>query len=153
MARFLIFLLFLVIECLPVTVKLVQRPGNYELALEMAAEAELKRAARDIRASEGLPGRSRPAAPVSQEDRIDQEARQLWQPTQTMPRDIGPIPDSGGSVPTPRPARPSDPLGEFRDLNVRRTQPEADPRRLVTRSDGSLRASGPVELPLDDNEI
>jgi hypothetical protein len=152
MARFLIFLLFLVIECLPVTVKLMQRPGNYELALERAAEAELKRAYRDIRASEGLPGRARPAEPVPQEDKIDQEARQIWRPTITMPRHDGPIPDPGGSVPSPRTTMPPDPLREFRDLTVRRTQPEMDPRRVVTRPDGSARTNGAIEIPLDDNE-
>jgi len=41
-ARFLLFLLFLTIECLPVTVKLLQRPGLYEEALEHAREAERK---------------------------------------------------------------------------------------------------------------
>jgi hypothetical protein len=41
-ARFLIFLLFLVIECLPVTVKLMQQPGLYEEALQAAREAERK---------------------------------------------------------------------------------------------------------------
>ena len=35
-ARFLLFLLFLVIECLPVTVKLLQRPGQYEAAMQRA---------------------------------------------------------------------------------------------------------------------
>jgi hypothetical protein len=39
-ARFLLFLLFLVIECLPVTVKLLQRPGQYEAALRVAKQAE-----------------------------------------------------------------------------------------------------------------
>ncbi len=39
-ARFLLFLLFLVIECLPVTVKLLQRPGQYEAALAAAKRAE-----------------------------------------------------------------------------------------------------------------
>ncbi len=39
-ARFLLFLLFLVIECLPVTVKLLQRPGQYEAALREAKQAE-----------------------------------------------------------------------------------------------------------------
>jgi hypothetical protein len=38
-ARFLLFLLFLVIECLPVTVKLLQPPGLYEEALGNAKEA------------------------------------------------------------------------------------------------------------------
>jgi hypothetical protein len=39
-ARLLLFLLFLVIECLPVTVKLLQRPGQYEAALREAKKAE-----------------------------------------------------------------------------------------------------------------
>jgi len=39
-ARLLLFLLFLVIECLPVTVKLLQRPGQYEAALAEAKKAE-----------------------------------------------------------------------------------------------------------------
>jgi hypothetical protein len=40
MARLLLFLLFLVIECLPVTVKLLQKPGQYEAALLAAKDAE-----------------------------------------------------------------------------------------------------------------
>lgn len=39
-ARVLLFLLFLVIECLPVTVKLLQRPGQYEAAMQRARAAE-----------------------------------------------------------------------------------------------------------------
>jgi Domain of unknown function (DUF4407) len=39
-ARILLFLLFLVIECLPVTVKLLQRPGQYEAAMQRARAAE-----------------------------------------------------------------------------------------------------------------
>ena len=39
--RFLLFLLFLTIECLPVSVKLMQQPGNYEKILQAAAEREL----------------------------------------------------------------------------------------------------------------
>jgi hypothetical protein len=39
-ARLLLFLLFLVIECLPVTVKLLQKPGHYEAALRRAKAAE-----------------------------------------------------------------------------------------------------------------
>jgi hypothetical protein len=39
-ARLLLFLLFLVIECLPVTVKLLQRPSLYEEGLQHAREAE-----------------------------------------------------------------------------------------------------------------
>jgi Domain of unknown function (DUF4407) len=52
-ARLLIFLFFLVIECLPITVKLMQQPGNYEKILEATAERELKDARRRIRSEPG----------------------------------------------------------------------------------------------------
>jgi hypothetical protein len=48
-ARFLLFLLFLVIECLPVTVKLMQQPGNYEKILQVVREKELADAKRSLR--------------------------------------------------------------------------------------------------------
>ena len=48
-ARFLVFLLFLVIECLPVTVKLLQQPGTYEKILQTARESELGNARRFFR--------------------------------------------------------------------------------------------------------
>jgi hypothetical protein len=48
-ARFLLFLLFLVIECLPVTVKLLQRPGTYEAILIAVARRELRDAHRVLR--------------------------------------------------------------------------------------------------------
>jgi hypothetical protein len=47
--RFLLFLFFLVIECLPITVKLLQRPGIYEQILQATAERELSDAKRAIR--------------------------------------------------------------------------------------------------------
>jgi uncharacterized protein DUF4407 len=50
-ARLLLFLLFLVIECLPVTVKLLQKPGNYEKILDQMARRELKEAQNAIRVS------------------------------------------------------------------------------------------------------
>jgi len=55
-ARLLIFLFFLVIECLPITVKLMQQPGNYEEILRATAERELKVARRRIRSEPGLAG-------------------------------------------------------------------------------------------------
>jgi Domain of unknown function (DUF4407) len=48
-ARFLLFLLFLTIECLPVSVKLLQKPGNYEKILKVTQERELSEAKRAIR--------------------------------------------------------------------------------------------------------
>ena len=55
-ARLLIFLFFLVIECLPVTVKLMQQPGNYEEILAATADRELRVARRNIRAQPSTPG-------------------------------------------------------------------------------------------------
>lgn len=49
MARFLLFLLFLVIEILPVTVKLLQQPGNYEKILRRVSAKELNKAEWDLR--------------------------------------------------------------------------------------------------------
>jgi hypothetical protein len=43
-ARFLVFLLFLVIEILPVTVKVMQRPGPYEELYEQMQQSYLKKA-------------------------------------------------------------------------------------------------------------
>jgi hypothetical protein len=57
LARLLLFLLFLVIEILPVTVKLLQQSGNYEQILKTVSKRELSQAQWDLR---GGPGR-RPA--------------------------------------------------------------------------------------------
>lgn len=54
-AHLLLFLLFLLIECLPVTVKLLQKPGNYEKIYRLTAREEY-RAARDrLGARSGVP--------------------------------------------------------------------------------------------------
>jgi hypothetical protein len=59
-ARILLFLLFLVIECLPVAVKLMVPPGNYESILALIADQELKDARRSIRGHAVLPVDSAP---------------------------------------------------------------------------------------------
>ncbi|NAS23861.1 DUF4407 domain-containing protein [Herbidospora sp. NEAU-GS84] len=43
-ARIVLFLLFLLIECLPVTIKLMMRPGNYERVLALAEKDEYRKA-------------------------------------------------------------------------------------------------------------
>jgi Domain of unknown function (DUF4407) len=48
LTRLLLFLLFLVIECLPVTVKLMQQPGNYEEIVKAIAAQELRDARRSL---------------------------------------------------------------------------------------------------------
>jgi Domain of unknown function (DUF4407) len=59
-ARILLFLLFLVIEILPVTVKLLQPPGNYERILRKQIENEYREAQWNLGG-----GPSRPGAPRS----------------------------------------------------------------------------------------
>lgn len=56
LVRWLLFLLFLVIEILPVSVKLMQRPGLYEQILETADRQQLRKAKRILRAAAPLPG-------------------------------------------------------------------------------------------------
>ena len=56
LARLLLFLLFLVIEILPVTVKLLQQPGNYEAILRAVTRRELRRAEWELRGDPGRPG-------------------------------------------------------------------------------------------------
>lgn len=109
-ARLLLFLLFLVIECLPVTVKVLQRPGNYERILETAAEAELKQANRAYRrmrpsaTSRGAAAAadSRPAAANPEEAvrgvwrRLEPKVVSDWPgglPTETLPRNRAEQPD------------------------------------------------------------
>ena len=137
LTRVLVFLLFLVIECLPVTVKLMQRPGNYEQALDKAAYYELKRAVVRIQASDGLPD---PAAPgyAAGPDRAaaNGDAHDLWQPT-------APLPGPGVSAP------PGTDFGS----GMRRSQPDLDLRTLgVASPDDSVRARGGTPLHVDDDE-
>lgn len=87
MARLLLFLLFLVIECLPVTVKLLQRPGNYEKILLAAARRELDAARRAVRGNrifqqEDLESEFGTATAHSggARDLIDDEIEKVWQP-------------------------------------------------------------------------
>ncbi len=62
-ARLLLFLLFLVIECLPVTVKLMQQPGIYEQILTEKNEIDLKKAKRVLR-EERFAASTSPADPA-----------------------------------------------------------------------------------------
>ena len=100
-ARLLLFLLFLVIECLPVTVKVLQRPGNYEKILQTAAETELKEANRSyrrIRRSTATPGAATPGAATAADPRP-------VRPTPTKPCGASGADRSRESCPTGRPGR------------------------------------------------
>jgi hypothetical protein len=88
-ARFLIFLLFLVIECLPVTVKLMQRPGLYEEALQDAREAERKDVKKfySIRSRLVGPGGTAVLRPALQLE-PDHSIQAIWHPARALP---GPV--------------------------------------------------------------
>ena len=81
-ARFLLFLLFLVIECLPVTVKLLQKPGIYEKILKTAAEQELGAAKRAYRRTpRPEPG---PIPDSGRATRRDTTVHDIWQRTKVL---------------------------------------------------------------------
>jgi hypothetical protein len=146
MARLLIFLLFLVIECLPVTVKLMQRPGNYDRALEKASEVELRAAIRDIRESDGIPDEATPAYQRVPESMVDEDVREWWQPTVTRP---GPGGSMAGQDGTPPPGLFSD----FQGPAVPRTLRDLDPRTVSANGqDNSPEARGGSRLSLDDDD-
>jgi len=102
-ARFLLFLLFLVIEILPVTVKLLQQPGNYEEILRTATRQELTRAKWELRGGGGAPAvvsgsdgaeglRPKPADGMpggrprrAGRDPLDAELENVWARTRVMP--------------------------------------------------------------------
>ena len=87
-ARFLLFLLFLVIELLPVTVKLLQKPSLYEEALAEAKEAERRHFSRYYRRSRGMamadigPGRT-PMLQLRPEP--EPNIQQFWHSTRRLP--------------------------------------------------------------------
>jgi hypothetical protein len=93
-ARFLLFLLFLVIECLPVTVKLLQQPGNYEKILQTAAERELSDARRAYRSRPRTLATASPDAGRTQER--DVNLQEIWRPDQAVP------PFASNAAETPR---------------------------------------------------
>lgn len=95
-ARALLFLLFLMIECLPVAVKLMQRPGNYEKVLELVTRNELidARDSLNLGPRLGVSGASATAR--------DMTVRDIWarQPTPEQEPPPAPEPSSGtGTAP------------------------------------------------------
>jgi hypothetical protein len=80
-ARLLLFLLFLVIECLPVTVKLLQKPGNYEKILHEAARLELRNARKVMRTSSRSFGMSSAGAVPEAREALMEE---IWRPHTRM---------------------------------------------------------------------
>ncbi len=93
-ARFLLFLLFLVIECLPVTVKLLQEPGLYEEALKHAREGERRDASKFFSARSRLIGPNGTAVlwPVLQAE-PDPRLDAIWTPPRALPGSVIPADD------------------------------------------------------------
>ncbi|GAA4213324.1 DUF4407 domain-containing protein [Microbispora amethystogenes] len=146
MTRLLLFLLFLLIECLPVAVKLMQRPGNYEKVLALAEQHEFRAARGSFTA--GAMTRPPTAGPAN-------GATDIWGIWSPRTGDTGPLP----SVPTPRPDDPSrgptgtraehvaDGYGSVEDQELRR-MPDTRTLRL---SRPAPERSGGVELLPDDD--
>ncbi|MCG5220386.1 DUF4407 domain-containing protein [Streptosporangium sp. KLBMP 9127] len=91
-AHILLFLLFLLIECLPVAVKLMQRSGNYEKVLAVAANHELRNARDSIAPQFG-------ARPSPQAENGPTTVWDIWTPRAEQPEPV--IPDSFKPEPTP----------------------------------------------------
>ena len=142
-ARFLLFLLFLVIECLPVTVKLMQRPGVYEKLLVERAKLDLKNAQRALRArSRPAPGNAAPVGSI--DDDREQIIEQIWQQPRTRMMEM---PGWRSSAETERIDRSDEPgedalldasLREMRDARI---------------ADAADRRRGGIELRYADDDL
>jgi hypothetical protein len=154
-ARFLLFLFFLVIECLPITVKLLLPPGDYDEILEATAERDRRQAMRTLRGgfdsagSADVPGADAPAAPRGKRRRnpvsSDEQraaARQVWQP---RARSDAAWPSTGGHDSTVT-ARRDDSSRSQRHTSLRGMR---DNRKAPTTPDGN---DGP-ELSYDDDAL
>lgn len=147
MARLLIFLLFLVLECLPITVKLMQQPGGYDEALARAQEHEKRRAARLIRASGGLPRTDggypdEGQAPGGVGGPGGTSLADLWQPPTKVMRD---------GVATSRQPFGGGPFSGQGGEPTTRSDLDWDSLRGVDGG-GSLRARGARPLQFDDDD-
>jgi Domain of unknown function (DUF4407) len=136
LARILLFLLFLVIEVLPVTVKLLQPEGNYEKILRKEIANELHQAQwnmRDVPGSTGVPRsaddmRPSPADAASaglrqrhrQRDPIDVELEEVWA-QHTRPE---PVPNWEGRAETEYMQADEDLTGPNRLDDVLRSLPD-----------------------------
>jgi hypothetical protein len=154
--RFLLFLFFLVIECLPITVKLLQRPGIYEQILQATAERELSDAKRAIRSTQGPITAAAPVQAQGPSDAAESAARGAHDAGETNVRDAarkvwqnGPaVPPNWRTAPTITSPNRSDTPGSRSQLD-RVLREMGDTRRTPTmpgRHEGS-------ELSYDDDDL
>jgi len=148
-ARFLLFLLFLVIECLPVTVKLMQQPGNYEKILETERAHELSEARqayrRNRRTSAQSDGPQRPGETTDILEIFERQARnKITQPDATADA-MSPL---GRFHPEPDPDMT---VAEDEDLSISdRALRDLRDERVSAPSDGH---GGGTPLPWDDDDL
>ena len=136
-ARLLLFLLFLVIECLPVSVKLLQQPGNYEKILRAASERELVDATRAYR--------TRPRVATAHGPDVDLGATRdaglhdIWQPTKEL------FDPPTSEMPEPMPDEPD--ASEEHIQLVDDALRKLDDNRVTVDADGG----GGIELRYNDD--
>lgn len=141
MARILLFLLFLVIELLPVSVKLMQQPGNYEKILKKVTRKELSQAEWDLRGGPGRGSALETLRPTAADARlgtrrangprrsIDDELKQLFAQRshgEQPPRRRDPAVTSEYAPPSVDRSDPDRPDGEVRGMEDTRRQASAD---------------------------
>jgi hypothetical protein len=173
-ARFLLFLLFLVIECLPVTVKLLQKPGHYEEALRRARAAESRDVDMFYSSWSGYQGSGAPPVPASSaEPRLVEPRRAepvpasqgpsadmygIWHPTGVLDPVVGHPEDERGTEALDgwdRPEFPpseSDPRASYgwRQSPADRPPGDAETAAEPASAQGGLEYGNPDGFPLGD---
>jgi hypothetical protein len=153
-ARFLLFLLFLVIECLPVTVKLIQQPGNYEKILEAEQDRELREARqayRRTRMAATLSGGSRRQRTGDDTDILEIFERQtrVPSPPDNQP-DTDPIVNSSSMRTEPALDAQSREEDEHLSISDRALRDMQADDRISAPSDGH---GGGIPLPWNDDDL
>ena len=142
-ARLLLFLLFLVIECLPVTVKLLQQPGNYEKIVQQASEYELRQAKKLYGARPRTASAPRPAGGATHTGALAADLYEVWRP------DTRVMPDAERATvaePEPEPPTQAEDSTHFVDHALRRMED-------IPVSADSDRRGGGIELRYGDDDL
>ncbi|MEN3534813.1 DUF4407 domain-containing protein [Microbispora sp. ZYX-F-249] len=147
--RLLLFLLFLLIECLPIAVKLMQRPGNYEKVLALAEKHEF----RDARGTFASPGTAGPGTSVPPSAR-SQDVWRIWSRTgETGPQPVVNVPGDGAPYPAGPTGTRAETVGEtdvYDSLEDQELRRMPDDRTMRVPRAGAERHGGVELLPDDD---
>ncbi|WP_406312713.1 DUF4407 domain-containing protein [Streptosporangium sp. NBC_01639] len=148
MARLLLFALFLLIECLPVAVKLMQRPGIYDKALALAERRELDGIREEFGVRAGSRSRSRSTEPGGSDS-----VWRIWSPREDAPRRPGAT--FGAEAQPPRgpdgtQAEPTEPGYEYGPLEDQALRGMTETHILRRTGPGAERSGGIELLPDED---